>query len=54
MYYVVAGYRDSFIYHAWFWQSGWWNAVFWLEALAAIGVGTFLFKKLRPYFADVL
>ena len=30
MYYIVEGYRNSFIYHEWFWNLGWTNLSFWL------------------------
>lgn len=54
MYYIVAGYRESFIYHHWFWELGYTNISFWLETLFIVLVGVVLFKKLRPHFADVL
>lgn len=54
MYYVVEGYRNSFIYHKWFWELGYTSIVFWLATAAAMLCGAFVFKKLRPHFADVL
>lgn len=54
VYYIVEGYRASFIYHLWFWQLGYVNLSFWLETGAIILFGAYLFKKLRPHFADVL
>lgn len=52
--YIVEGYRNSFIYHQWFWEQGYLTPVFWITTLFIILCGFMLFKKLRPYFADVL
>ena len=54
MYYIVEGYRNSFIYHRWFWELGYTNWSFWLSTIAIMLLGTILFKKMRPHFADVL
>ena len=54
MYYIVEGYRNSFIYHEWFWNLGWTNGSFWLITICIGLFGVFIFKKLRPHFADVL
>ena len=54
MYYIVSGYRDSFIYHEWFWNLGYTNIGFWLFTLTVAVVGVCIFKKLRIHFADVL
>lgn len=54
VYYIVEGYRASFIYHQWFWELGLVNISFWLETGAIMLFGAYLFKKLRPHFADVL
>ena len=54
MYYIVEGYRNSFIYHEWFWNLGWTNLSFWLITICIGLFGVFIFKKLRPHFADVL
>lgn len=54
MYYIVEGYRDTLINHVWFWhrynQTSW----FWLFTIILFLVGIFLYKKLKPHFADVL
>lgn len=53
-YYLIEGYRQSFIYHEWFWQHVHQTAYFWsLTAIIAF-IGAWCFKKLRPHFADVL
>jgi lipopolysaccharide transport system permease protein/teichoic acid transport system permease protein len=54
MYYIVNGYRDSFIAHEWFWEKGMTTLGFWLVTAAVMLLGVYLFKKLRPHFADVL
>ncbi len=54
MYYIVEGYRNSFIYHTWFWELGYTTIWFWAFTIGIMLVGAFVFKKLRPHFADVL
>lgn len=54
MYYIIEGYRNSFIYHEWFWNLGYMNYYFWFVTISIIFIGIFIFKKLRPHFADVL
>lgn len=54
MYYICEGYRDSFIYHQWFWQRGRINVYFWVVTIGLFFLGTLTFKRLRPYFADEL
>ena len=54
MYYVIEGYRNSFIYHKWFWELGYINVWFWVVTIAVMLLGAIVFKKLRPHFADVL
>lgn len=54
MYYIVEGYRNAFIYHKWFWNLGYMNYSFWLITICIVLFGVFIFKKLRPHFADVL
>lgn len=54
MYYIVEGYRCSFIYHQWFWERGLSTVFFWVFTLLIMVVGVLVFRKLRPHFADVL
>ena len=54
MFYICRGYRDCFIDHIWFWQRGYTNLFFWGVSILCFVVGAYLFKKLRPQFADVL
>ena len=53
-YYFIEGYRQSFIYHEWFWEHYNLTTYFWAVTLLIMFVGAICFKKLRPHFADVL
>jgi lipopolysaccharide transport system permease protein/teichoic acid transport system permease protein len=52
--YIIEGYRDSLIYHHWFWEKPTEGLYFWMISLAIFLFGAWLFQKLRPHFADVL
>jgi ABC-type polysaccharide/polyol phosphate export permease len=54
IYYIVEGYRNTFVYHSWFWQSPRQAIYFWLVTLVLFVIGALIFKRLRPHFADVL
>jgi lipopolysaccharide transport system permease protein/teichoic acid transport system permease protein len=54
MYYVVQGYRDSFLGFVPFWERPWEAAWFWAVASTVFVAGALIFKKLKPQFADVL
>lgn len=54
MFYICQGYRDCFINHIWFWERGYINLFFWGETIFCFVAGAYLFRKLRPQFADVL
>lgn len=54
LYYIVQGYRDSFIYGVGFWNHPGETLYFWGVAVFFILFGTSVFKKLRPQFADVI
>ena len=53
-YYIVEGYRNTFIYGRWFWEDAALTLYFWVVALFFLGFGALLFRRLRPHFADVL
>ncbi|MFF2480881.1 ABC transporter permease [Paenibacillus sp. NPDC058071] len=53
-YYIIDGYRNSFVYHEWFWEHPRMTLYYWVVTLFVLAVGTLVFKKLRPHFADVL
>jgi len=55
IYYIVEGYRESFIYHIWFWEGHYeLTAYFWIVTLCIFIFGAVVFRRLRPHFADVL
>lgn len=54
MYYVVIGYRDSFYGGVWFFEHQWQSLYFWGIVIILFVIGTTVFKKLKPHFADVL
>ena len=53
-YYLVEGYRQSFIYREWFWEHLHLTIYFWSLTAIIMIIGAWCFKKLRPHFADVL
>ncbi len=54
MYYVIQGYRESFISFIPFWHHPLYSLYFWLVSIVALVVGALIFQKLKPQFADVL
>jgi lipopolysaccharide transport system permease protein/teichoic acid transport system permease protein len=54
MFYVVQGYRESFLYAVPFWEHPWLTCYFWAVTVAALLGGALIFRKLKPQFADVL
>lgn len=54
MYYIVEGYRQSFLSFVPFWHDWKGAAVFWATALAVCLLGAYVFRRLKPEFADVL
>jgi lipopolysaccharide transport system permease protein/teichoic acid transport system permease protein len=54
MYYIVQGYRDSFIYSSPFWEHTYQTLYFWVVTIIIFSIGALIFKKLKPQFADVL
>jgi len=52
--YIIEGYRNSMIYHQWFWEDMNMTLYFWLITALIFILGGLTFKKLRPHFADVL
>jgi lipopolysaccharide transport system permease protein/teichoic acid transport system permease protein len=53
-YYIIEGYRESFIYKVWFWQHYKLTPYFWVVTFLIFVGGALLFRRLRPHFADVL
>ena len=54
MAYIIDGYRNSMIYHQWFWEDIGFTLYFWTVTIIIFILGGFTFKKLRPHFSDVL
>lgn len=54
MFYIVQGYRESFVFFSPFWHHPYQSLYFWLVAVAAFVGGALIFKKLKPQFADAL
>ncbi len=52
--YIVSGYRDAVYGRVWFWEKVSDTLYFWGVVLLLFALGTFVFKKLKPHFADIL
>ena len=52
--YLVNGYRDSFLYQVPFWEHKTGSLYFWAISLLFFLVGIIVFKRLRPYFAEMV
>jgi len=54
MYYIVDGYKRSFVYHLPLWDNYRVGIYFWLVAISLFLIGGYVFRKLKPEFPDVL
>lgn len=54
MYYCVEGYRKSLLYKTSFWTEPEYTLYFWILMAVLLALGCYIFRKLRPYFADVM
>ena len=54
LYYVVTGYRDTFIFKNWFFERPGWTIYFWAFTGVCFLFGNWVFKRLKVHFADVL
>lgn len=54
LYYIVEGYRESFIYHIPFWEHVGLSCYFWCITVLICVLGCFSFKRLKLHFADEL
>jgi len=52
--YLVQGYRDCLINKVWFWERPYYTLYFWLITLLIFSLGSIIFRRLKPHFADVL
>ena len=53
-YYIVTGYRDSFLQGNYFFQRPGLSIYFWVVTLVLLGIGLRVFNNLKPHFSDVL
>lgn len=53
-YYIVKGYRDTFIYKEFFWEHWRSGLYYWIVAIILFIIGNRIFKKMKVHFADVL
>jgi ABC-type polysaccharide/polyol phosphate export permease len=54
LFYIIQGYRNSFIYQIPFWDDLKLTFYYWSVAWIAVVAGILIYKRLRPHFADVI
>lgn len=54
LFYIVNGYRESFLVHKGFWESPQLTLYYWGFTVVFFIVGVLVFRKLRPHFADII
>ncbi len=54
LFYIVQGYRDSLMEKVWFWEHFDMTVYFWIITAVFFALGTFVFKRLKVHFADIL
>jgi ABC-type polysaccharide/polyol phosphate export permease len=54
MVYIVDGYRDALVSGQWFWDKPLQTVYFWGLTIAMLLLGMIVYRKLRPYFAEVV
>lgn len=54
VYYIIEGYRNTFMYQRWFWEDINLTVYFWTVTLIVFAAGAIIFRKVRPHFADVI
>ena len=54
VYYLIAGYRDCLVYKKWFWEHPFLTLYFWTLTFLLLFVGSIIFRRLKPHFADVM
>lgn len=52
--YITEGYRETFIYQNWFWETTGWTSYFLVFMLIFTVVTIVVWNKLQPDFADVM
>lgn len=54
IYYIINGYRSSLYGEKWFFESPELTLYYWAVVGVFFAIGTLIFKRLKPHFADVL
>ncbi len=54
VFYMVDGFRDSFLRKVWFWEKPMWSIYFWCASFGTYIIGTKIFNRLKVHFSDVL
>lgn len=54
LYFFVLGYRDTLLFEKFFWEEIWYDFYIWIVILLIFGIGTKLWKNVRPVMADYL
>lgn len=54
LYYIILGYRESLLLNSWFFNNVKQTIYFWFVTGLFTLIGAFIYKKLKPHFADVL
>ncbi len=54
MTYIVEGYRNAIYGDTWFFEHFYSSTYFWIFVVAVFCIGTLIFKRSKPHFADVL
>jgi lipopolysaccharide transport system permease protein/teichoic acid transport system permease protein len=54
LYYIATGYRESLIFNIPFWDHPLQTLYFWGLSFLIFFIGLFVFKRLKPHFADVI
>ncbi len=52
-FYIVNGYRESFIYHVPFWDRPWYFIYYWSVTGLVLFTGMVVYRRLKPHFAEV-
>ena len=54
LYYLISGYRNTLIYHKWFWEEINLALIFWSTTLFIFMISITVFRRLKPHFADAI
>jgi len=54
IYYIVEGYRRTFIHHKPLWEDPTGLVVFWTMCLLVLATGAYFFRRLKPEFAEMI